>query len=143
MMTIRRSLNGLLCVALVTMLGVGNFRAQTVNEAAQSASESWVALVDQAQYDASWQTAASGFKNAVTQQKWSDAVQAARGPLGALRSRTLKNRAATKTLPGAPDGDYVVMQFTTAFDKKAAALETITVVHEPDGQWRVVGYFVR
>jgi hypothetical protein len=46
-------------------------------------------------------------------------------------------------LPGAPDGEYVVLHFNAAFDKKMAALETITVLREQDGQWRVVGYFVR
>ncbi len=133
----------LLCMALVTMLGVRGVQGQTTNQAAQTSVESWLSLVDQAQYGASWQTAAAAFRNAVSEQKWSEAAQTARGPLGALKSRVLKSSAATKTLPGAPDGDYVVTQFTTAFDKKASAVETIAVVQEPDGQWRVVGYFVR
>jgi len=141
-MTKRSYLGFLLCIAMIAMHGVRGVRAQ-VNAPAQTAAETWMALVDQAQYAASWQTAASGFKGALPQQRWVDAVQAARGPLGALKQRTLKNSTAAKTLPGAPDGDYVVMQFNTTFDKKAAALETITVVREADAQWRVVGYFVR
>lgn len=131
------------CLLLVTMLGVPGLHAQGTDQAAQAATETWVALVDQGQYAASWQTAASQFRTAVSQQKWSDAVQTARGPLGALKTRTIKSTTPTKTLPGAPDGDYVVTQFNTVFDNKAATLETVAVVHEPDGQWRVVGYFVR
>ena len=46
-------------------------------------------------------------------------------------------------LPGAPDGEYVVFQFSTAFEHKRAAVETVTPMMDADGQWRVSGYFVR
>ena len=133
----------LLCVAVVALLCSRGLIAQGENLAAQAAATSWVALIDQGQYAASWQSAAASFKGAVPQQKWVEAVGAARGPFGGLNSRSVKSSTATKTLPGAPDGEYVVLQFNTAFEKKAAALETITMLHDPDGQWRVVGYFVR
>ena len=133
----------LLCVAVVAMLSSSRVIAQGDNPAAQAAAESWVALIDQGQYGASWQAAAASFKGAVPQQKWVEAVEVARKPFGGVNTRTVKSSTAAKTLPGAPDGEYVVLQFNTAFVKKAAALETITVVHDPDGQWRVVGYFVR
>lgn len=139
----RSPLYVLLSMVLITMLGVPRVQGQTTNAAAHTAVESWLSLIDQAQYAASWQTAASSFRNAISLQKWAEAAQTARGPLGTLKSRVMKSSTAAKTLPGAPDGDYVVMQFDSAFDKKAAALETITVVHDPDGQWRVVGYFIR
>ena len=83
------------------------------------------------------------FKNAVTQEKWQAAVQTARAPLGPMKSRVLKSATSAKTLPGAPDGEYVVFQFDTAFDQKAAAVETVTAIREKDGAWRVGGYFVR
>lgn len=133
----------LLCVAVVALLGSSGAVAQGDNSAAQAAAESWVALIDQGQYAASWQAAAASFKGAVPQQKWVEAVGVARGPFGGLNTRSVKSSTATRTLPGAPDGEYVVMQFNTAFEKKAAALETITMAHDPDGQWRVIGYFVR
>ena len=132
-----------LSTALALALSIAPAQAQATNEAAQHAAESWVALVDGAQYSESWQAAAAFFRNAVPQQKWADAVGTARGPLGPLKSRAVKSSTEAKSLPGAPDGDYVVLQFDTAFDKKAAAVETVTLLHEPDGQWRVVGYFVR
>ncbi len=137
------ALTALLCVAVVGMVGSRSLIAQGSNPAAQAAAESWVALVDQEQYAASWEAAAASFKGAVPQQKWAQAVGVARGPFGGLKSRSVKSSTATRTLPGAPDGDYVVLQFNTVFEKKAAALETIAVLHDPDGHWRVVGYFVR
>jgi hypothetical protein len=55
----------------------------------------------------------------------------------------VKSVTSANTLPGAPDGEYVVFQFDTSFERKEAALETVTTIHEADGQWRVAGYFVR
>jgi Protein of unknown function (DUF4019) len=142
-MTNRTAVRALICVTVSVMLGSSRPIAQGTDPAAWAAAESWVALIDQEQYAASWQTAASSFKNAVPQQKWTEAVRVARGPFGGLKSRTVKSSTATKTLPGAADGQYVVLQFSTTFEKKAAAVETITMLYDPDGQWRVVGYFVR
>jgi hypothetical protein len=48
-----------------------------------------------------------------------------------------------RSLPGAPDGEYVVIQFTTSFDGKAVATETVTPMKDPDGHWRVSGYYIR
>ena len=71
------------------------------------------------------------------------AMYAIRAPLGAVKSRQLKSTQFTKTLPGAPDGDYVVVQFETRFENKAAAIETVVPLLEKDGAWRVSGYFIK
>jgi hypothetical protein len=116
---------------------------QESNAAAQASAESWLALVDEQHYEDSWRAAATFFKNAVTAEKWQEAVRIARSPLGSMKSRTVRSVTSANTLPGAPDGEYVVFQFDTSFERKAAALETVTTIHEVDGQWRVAGYFVR
>ena len=69
-------------------------------------------------------------------------VSAVRGPLGEKRSRKLKSVNRMKTLPGAPDGNYAVMQFDASFANKANAVETLTVM-EDAGQWRASGYFIK
>jgi hypothetical protein len=136
-------LGAVMSILLVAAVSFGSAHAQESNAAAQAAIESWLGLVDGQRYADSWQAAATFFKNAVTEQKWQEMVQTARSPLGPLKSRAVKSLTSAKTLPGAPDGDYVVVQFNTSFERKAAALETVTVVREEDGAWRVVGYFVR
>jgi hypothetical protein len=132
-------------IALVlAVLSVASAHGQeSSTTAAQASVEEWLLLIDNQSYAASWDDAASLFKNAVTQEKWQAAVQTARGPFGPLKSRALKSATITKTLPGAPDGEYVVFQFNTGFEKKAAAVETVTAIREPDGRWRVGGYFVK
>ena len=47
------------------------------------------------------------------------------------------------SVPGAPDGEYVVIQFQTIFEHKASAIETVTPSKEKDGAWRVSGYYIK
>jgi hypothetical protein len=111
--------------------------------AAERAASEWLQLIDAGDARASWRAAASLFKKAVSEEQWSQALAAARSPLGAVVARTLKRAESATQLPGAPDGQYVVIQFDTQFEKKRAAVETVTPMRDTDGQWRVSGYFVR
>ncbi|MBI5442228.1 MAG: DUF4019 domain-containing protein [Deltaproteobacteria bacterium] len=110
---------------------------------AQAAATTWLTLTDAAKYGPSWDEAASLFKAAVTKASWESALKGVRAPLGVVKSRKLRAATFTRTLPGAPDGEYVVIQFDTQFESKAAAVETITPMHEKDGSWRVSGYFIK
>ncbi len=110
---------------------------------AQVAAKSWLVLIDGGKYGQSWDEAASLFKAAVTKADWEKAVKAARVPLGALKTRKLKSATFARTLPGAPDGEYVVIQFDSQFENKAAAIETITPMKEKDGAFRVSGYYIK
>ena len=118
--------------------------AQTKPEgAAKQSAESWLALVDSGKYANSWDEASQFFKSAVTKDQWQNALHSVRNPLGKLVSRTLKFANYMKTLPGAPDGEYVVMQYETSFANKSAAIETIVPMLDKDGKWRVSGYFIK
>lgn len=110
---------------------------------AQAAATRWLALTDASKYGASWDEASSLFKAAITRTNWESALKGARAPLGALRARKVRAATFTRTIPGAPDGEYVVIQFDTQFENKAAAVETVTPMREKDGTWRVGGYFVK
>ena len=111
--------------------------------AAERASLEWLALADQGDAVASWAAAASLFRRAVSQQQWQQSLAAAREPLGALVRRQLASARSATELPGAPDGEYVVLQFNTVFEHKQAATETVTPMRDSDGQWHVSGYFIR
>jgi hypothetical protein len=114
-------------------------RATTVQRVARD----WLAVVDRADYAESWKQAAAKFRLAMTPERWSEAAKSVRGPLGAVDQRTLVRTTFTRTFPGAPEGEYALVVFRTAFQNKTQSEETITVEQEADGQWRVVGYTVR
>jgi Protein of unknown function (DUF4019) len=112
-------------------------------KAAVAAAEKWLGLVDQGKYAQSWKEAATYFRDRVTEKKWEQMSHSVREPLGELVSRKLENQKYETSLPSAPDGQYVVMQFDTSFANKKAAVETVTTVMDKDGKWRVVGYYIR
>ena len=140
----RRMIRLSMLLALASILGSGFIHAQeSGTKAAQTSVEAWLSLIDNQSYAASWDAAASLFRNAVTQEKWQAAAQTVRAPLGQMKSRALRSATSTTTLPGAPDGEYVVFQFNTSFEQKSAAVETITAIREKDGKWHVGGYFIK
>jgi hypothetical protein len=111
------------------------------NDAVISA-EKWLGIVDTEKYSESWKEAAELFRNAVKQEQWKQSLQAARKPLGKLITRKIKTKTYKTSLPGAPDGEYVVIQFESSFEKKKSAVETVTPMLEKDGKWRVSGYYI-
>jgi len=130
-------------VVVCLAIAGGSSWAQEPEVAAQAAAEAWLELVDNEQYEESWVQAAELFKGAVTTEQWRQAASGARKPFGALVSRKMKSRMYTKQLPGAPDGQYVVILFDAVFENKASAMETVTPMLDPDGTWRVSGYYIR
>jgi hypothetical protein len=112
-------------------------------KAARAAAEAWLALVDAGNNGQSFSEAAALFRGTLDQAGWERAVHGVRDPLGKVISRTLKTAKFSTTLPGAPDGQYVVLKFDTHFEKKPGAIETVTPTKERDGRWRVSGYFIK
>lgn len=110
---------------------------------AVAAAQTWLAMVDKGEYAASWEASATPMKAAVTVEEWDRAMKGVRAPLGAVGARKMKTATYATTLPGAPDGQYVVITFRTGFAKKKAAIETVTEMIDADGTWRVAGYFIK
>lgn len=111
-------------------------------QAAAAAAEAWLPLVDGGDYAASWSRTAASFRGLVTQQQWNDAMRKTRAPYGAVRSRSLLRAHHTTSLPNAPAGEYVVIQYQTEFANKAG-IETLVPMREPDGSWKVSGYYIK
>lgn len=117
-------------------------KADEKTDTAVAAAKEWLALVDGKEYKKSWEEAAPFFKERVTENDWVKMIHLARGPFGDVKSRELKSAKYSTSLPGAPDGEYVVIQFQTAFANKADSVETITPM-KTDGLWKVSGYFIK
>jgi hypothetical protein len=131
----------LLLIAALLLVACPAFSQST--DAAVDSAHQWLAQVDAEKYAASWDSAARFFKKSVSKEQWTKMLQASRAPLGQLVSRRLISATYTTTLPRAPDGQYVVIQFSSSFDQKNSAVETVTPMLDQDGQWRVSGYFIK
>jgi len=111
---------------------------------AQRAAREWLATTDKVDAVASYNAAGAKFKEAVSVDRWTEALQKARTPLGALDQRTIFETTFDNKLPdGGPEGEYALVMYRTAFEKKTDSVETITLEREKDGVWRVIGYYIR
>jgi hypothetical protein len=110
---------------------------------AVSAANRWLTLSDANDIAATWDQAAPSFRAAVSKAGWSEALKQARQPFGAVKSRKVVSSEFKHSLPGAPDGEYVVIQYDTQFEHKAHAVETVVPMRDQDGNWKVSGYFVK
>ncbi len=126
----------------VLVWGCHSPRNPEAEQAAVAAAMAWLDLVDSEKYGESWEGAAPFFKAAVQKGQWEQMMQSTRSAFGKHLSRKLKSARYQTSLPGAPDGQYVVIQFNSSFEHKTSAVETITPMLDTNGQWRVSGYFI-
>jgi hypothetical protein len=107
-----------------------------------SAAQAWVRLVDDSRWDESWNAAGALFQSRMARTQWASTIQPVRKPLGQVSSRLVRSTTKTTRLPGAPDGQYQVVQLVTRFENKNDATDTVVLACEPSG-WKVDGYFIR
>ncbi len=112
-------------------------------QAAVSGAQKWLGAIDAGGYSESWKEASAIFQAGVTESNWENSMNMYRKPLGALKSRQLRSSQHLTEIPGAPNGEYEVMQFKTAFANQSSAVEMVTFSLEKDGQWRSSGYFIK
>ena len=111
--------------------------------AAQTVAKTWLALVDSGAYGASWDSAATYFRGAITKPAWESAIRQVRRPLGTFGGRRLLGASYQTKLPNAPPGEYVVLQYRVTSAGGKRVVETVTPMKDRDSIWRVSGYYVR
>ena len=139
-------LRRIVCLVVVSVMLIPATRVAAESEkekAAVSVAKKWLSIVEEGKYAESWKESAEYFKNSVTQKQWEQSLQAVRKPLGKVVSRKVKSKTYMTSLPGAPDGEYVVIQFDTSFENKKKTVKTFTPMMDKDGHWRVSGYFIK
>ena len=107
-----------------------------------TAMTTWLHVIDAGRYGESWDQASRLFQGALTRERWVSAMNGGRKPLGDLVKRYLKSANFRRSLPGAPDGEYFVIQFGASYSGKAEAVETVTAVREGSA-WKAAGYFIK
>jgi hypothetical protein len=116
---------------------------KTAETAAVDAASAWLSLVDSQKYSESWEEASQFFKANVKKNQWDQTIQTVRRPLGKSISHDLRSKKYSANLPGAPKGEYVLIEFGSSFENRKSVIETVTVMLDKDGKWRASGYFVR
>ena len=109
-------------------------------DAAQPVATEWLAQLDAGKFADCWEKMAPGFKKAVSKRKWNSTATEIRKLLGQLSTRKLKSAIYSKELPGAPEGEYVVLEYDSTFANKPAAKEKVILILGRDLSWRVSSY---
>jgi len=110
---------------------------------ASAAAEAWLAHVDAGEVEASWEATSSLFREVVDLPHWRESFEKVRSIFGRTLHRELGEVRYATTVPGAPDGEYVISEYAAELERKKEAVETVVAMREADGGWRVGGYFVR
>jgi Protein of unknown function (DUF4019) len=111
--------------------------------AAVKSAQGWLTMIDSDKYAQSRDAASTLFKDHWPEDKWEKALGEARTALGKEVSRKLDATEYLKNPPGPPAGEYVLMRYQTAFEKRKSATETVIAMLEKDGRWRIAVYNIR
>jgi ferric-dicitrate binding protein FerR (iron transport regulator) len=126
------------CLMLTLVLPV--LSAQ--DDAARQAAEKWLALLDQGKYKDAYKQASQHSRAQATSAEWEAQIKAMRDATGDMQSRQFSSAKPAKSMAGAPDGDYLLLEFSTAFANKPKAVEMLMLSHEA-GAWKAAAYFIR
>ncbi|MCL5426392.1 MAG: DUF4019 domain-containing protein [Gammaproteobacteria bacterium] len=116
--------------------------AHSNTNAAEAAALAWLEAIDSGQYEQAWESSSPLLQRPLSPHMLERTIGAARRDFGPVESRQRVRVSRERSMPGAPDGDYMVFTFQTRFANKARGIETVTP-HLQDDAWRVSGYYVQ
>ncbi|MDD5546426.1 MAG: DUF4019 domain-containing protein [Candidatus Omnitrophica bacterium] len=132
-----------IAVMLMVLFVSGVCFGASPEKKAKIAAKNWLESVDQKNYAKSYDDAAEFFKVMVKKDEWINTLTNLRSMLGPVESRELISEKYQEKMPGAPDGEYVIIVYKTDFRKKSDAREVVVPMLDKDGKWRVSGYHIQ
>ena len=133
-------------VSILLLLG-GPVGAQTSDEhaaakqQAQGAAESWLTLVDNDEFEASWDAAASLLQKRIKREAWAQKARQLRDTVQAPSGRTLALVQFRDSLQRAPGGGpFVLLKYRSTFE--GGRFEEVLLTVRQDTTWKVTGYQV-
>lgn len=121
------------CALLSLSLGTIVWAAEQREEAATGVASSWLTLIDQAKYADAWEILAEDMQaDLETKEQYERTMASMAKKVGKVNAR----RVTSAT----DDGTRVIVKFAVATNKPGTTTETVTLVQEPDGNWRVTGH---
>ena len=106
---------------------------------AEIAARAWLALVDAGKYDEAYETRCDLWQSKVTAEANRNELETLRKDRGAGVSRNQTMAQKANSLPGLPEGDYIILMFQTQFAKGSGS-ETMVISNE--GEWKVFTYAI-
>ena len=111
-------------------------------QAAERQALGFLGYLDQGRYADSYAYTGMLIRAQLDRDTFSAQIEKARAGTGALQSRELIDASYATTVPGAPEGQYVVLHYHASFANRQDAVETVTLAFAK-GYWRVDGYYIK
>ena len=111
-------------------------------EAAQREALGFLGYLDHGRYADSYAYTGMLIRAQLDRDAFSKQIEKARAGTGAMLTRNLIDASYTTTVPGAPEGQYVVLHYDTSFANRQETVETVTLAFAK-GYWRVSGYYIK
>lgn len=110
---------------------------------AQDEAAHWLALIDQGQYAASWMDSGPLLKDIISQTEWVGAMNAVRRPFGNVLDRKKALNQSTSSLPNGTKGNFIMLTYTTKFSRNVTGTESLVLITNQLGQFRVISYSIK
>jgi hypothetical protein len=131
----------------MAMLALGRAHAQAdphqaEEQAAQRQALGFLGYLDQGRFADSYDYTGMLIRTSLDRETFAQKLESARSGTGPLVSRNLIDASYATTVPGAPEGQYVILHYATSFANRQDTLETVTLAFAKS-YWRVSGYYIK
>lgn len=124
------------------ILSTASFAYDQQEANAIRAAESFLGIVDQANYGGSWEASASYLKARHPKEYYIAFVGTTRAAFGGLINRSIISAKLYDKFFGYPDGKICVVRYETSFENKSVGREIVTLILNSEGQWEIAEYTV-
>jgi Protein of unknown function (DUF4019) len=111
-------------------------------QAAERQALGFLGYLDNGRFADSYAYTGLLIRSSLDQQTYASKVGNARAGVGALQGRDLIDASYATSVPGAPEGQYVILHYHASFANRPDVVETVTLALAK-GYWRVSGYYIK
>lgn len=112
-------------------------------DAKRNAVIAWLQWIDAGKFAEAWSLNSTLTRTLESENEWTSKLKTIREPLGGLLARNSESTQSSVHIEGAPAGRYMVYTFKSDFAAKRSVLETVTLILQDDGKWRILGYSIQ
>jgi hypothetical protein len=111
-------------------------------QAAQRQALGFLGYLDNGRFGDSYAYTGMLIRTKLDRETFASKVEKTRNGFGALQGRELIDASYTNSVPGAPEGQYVILHYHANFTNRPDEVETVTLAFAK-GYWRIVGYYIK
>jgi hypothetical protein len=111
-------------------------------QAAQRQALGFLGYLDQGRFADSYAYTGLLMRSQLDPQTYTSKIANMRTGVGPLQGRELIDAVPASIVPGAPEGQYIVLHYHANYQNLSDAVDTVTLAFAK-GYWRVIGYYVK